>query len=85
MMKHNHLAGKRFLSLLLVSALAFACAIPAAAVEPFGSGVMPTYDEAYYAMLDYYGNLTEGSVVKATHSMAQTALQTTVTTIQSII
>lgn len=65
MMKHNHLAGKRFLSLLLVSALAFACAIPAAAVEPFGSGVMPTYDEAYYAMLDYYGNLTEGSVVKS--------------------
>ena len=65
MMKHNHLAGKRFLSLLLVSALAFACAIPAAAVEPLGSGVMATYDEAYYAMLDYYGNLTEGSVVKS--------------------
>lgn len=65
MMKHNHLAGKRFLSLLLVSALAFACAIPAAAVDPLGSGVMPTYDEAYYAMLDYYGNLTEGSVVKS--------------------
>ena len=65
MMKHNHLAGKRFLSLLLASALAFACALPAAAVEPLGSGVMPTYDEAYYAMLDYYGNLTEGSVVKS--------------------
>lgn len=65
MMKHNHLAGKRFLSLLLVSALAFACTLPAAAMEPLGSGVMPTYDEAYYAMLDYYGNLTEGSVVKS--------------------
>ena len=65
MMKHNHLAGKRFLSLLLASALTFACALPAAAVEPLGSGVMPTYDEAYYAMLDYYGNLTEGSVVKS--------------------
>lgn len=65
MMKHNHLAGKRFLSLLLASALAFACTLPAAAVDPLGSGVMPTYDEAYYAMLDYYGNLTEGSVVKS--------------------
>lgn len=28
-------------------------------------GVKPTYDEAYYAMTDYYGNLTEGSVVKS--------------------
>lgn len=25
----------------------------------------PTCDEAYYAMLDYYGNLTEGSIVKS--------------------
>lgn len=65
MMKHKHPTGKRFLSLLLVSALSFACTLPAAAMEPLGSGVMPTYDEAYYATLDYYGNLTEGSVVKS--------------------
>lgn len=30
-----------------------------------GDGVTPTYDEAYYGTLDYYGNLTEGSVVKS--------------------
>ena len=29
------------------------------------NGVSPVYDEAYYAMTDYYGNLTEGSVVKS--------------------
>ena len=36
--------------------------VPALAVD---DGVKPTYDEAYYAMTDYYGNLTEGSVVKS--------------------
>lgn len=36
--------------------------IPAFAVD---DGVKPTYDEAYYAMTDYYGNLTDGSVVKS--------------------
>jgi len=35
---------------------------PAAAI---GDGVTATYDEAYYAMTDYYGNLTDGSVVKS--------------------
>ena len=34
--------------------------IPAAAI---GDGVTATYDEAYYAMTDYYGNLADGSVV----------------------
>lgn len=33
--------------------------------EEYTSGVVPTCDEAYYAMLDYYGNLQEGSVVKS--------------------
>ena len=36
--------------------------VPALAVD---NGVEPTYDEAYYALTDYYGNLTEGSVVKS--------------------
>ena len=36
--------------------------IPVAAVD---DGVTPLYDEAYYAMTDYYGNLTDGSVVKS--------------------
>ena len=33
--------------------------------EEFGSGVAATCDEAYYGMLDYYGNLQEGSIVKS--------------------
>ena len=36
--------------------------IPVAAID---DGVTATYDEAYYAMTDYYGNLTDGSVVKS--------------------
>ena len=35
------------------------------AAEKIGDGVSPTCDEAYYATMDYYGNLTEGSVVKS--------------------
>ena len=55
---------KNALSLTLAVALAASCALPAAA-EPVGDGVTPTYDEAYYATLDYYGNLLKGSVVKS--------------------
>ena len=58
---HSH----RPLALATALALAGACVVPAAAAEPIGDGVAPTYDEAYYATLDYYGNLTEGSVVKS--------------------
>lgn len=36
--------------------------VPVCAVD---DGVKPIYDEAYYAMTDYYGNLTDGSVVKS--------------------
>ena len=39
--------------------------LPAAAADQIGDGVTPTCDEAYYATLDYYGNLTDGSVVKS--------------------
>jgi len=56
--------ASRRLALLLASAVAAAC-VPVSAAEPIGDGVTPTYDEAYYATLDYYGNLTEGSVVKS--------------------
>lgn len=52
-------------SLSLAAALTVAVTAPALAAEPIGDGVTPTYDEAYYATLDYYGNLTEGSVVKS--------------------
>lgn len=44
-----------------LSALMVLGSIPVAAI---GDGVTATYDEAYYAMTDYYGNLTDGSVVK---------------------
>ena len=45
-----------------LSALMVLGSIPAAAI---GDGVTAPYDEAYYAMTDYYGNLTDGSVVKS--------------------
>ena len=45
-----------------LSALMVLGSIPAAAI---GDGVTATYDEAYHAMTDYYGNLTDGSVVKS--------------------
>lgn len=48
-------------SLALCAALLLG-SVPAYAVD---DGVKPTYDEAYYAMTDYYGNLTDGSVVKS--------------------
>ena len=55
---------KRTLALALAVMMTAASAIPASAA-PIDSGVVPTYDEAYYATLDYYGNLLEGSVVKS--------------------
>ena len=53
---------KRLGALVLAAVTAAACVLPAGAV---GNGVTPIYDEAYYATLDYYGNLLEGSVVKS--------------------
>ena len=62
MMKYNH--KMRALALALAALTVGGCVVPAAAA-PIDSGVTPTYDEAYYATLDYYGNLLEGSVVKS--------------------
>ena len=56
--------NKRTLALAMALLTGVSCVIPAAAA-PIGSGVAPAYDEAYYATLDYYGNLVEGSVVKS--------------------
>ena len=61
-MKYNH--KMRALALALAALTVGGCVVPAAAA-PIDSGVTPTYDEAYYATLDYYGNLLEGSVVKS--------------------
>ena len=55
----------RGMALTMAGALAMTLVPSAAAAEPIGDGVSPTFDEAYYATLDYYGNLTEGSVVKS--------------------
>lgn len=52
----------KLLPLSLALVLGASCVPWAAAV---GDGVAPSCDEAYYATLDYYGNLQEGSVVKS--------------------
>ena len=49
-------------SALAMSAALLLGSVPVCAVD---DGVKPIYDEAYYAMTDYYGNLTDGSVVKS--------------------
>lgn len=56
--------GTRVMALGSAAALA-ATLIPSAAAAEIGNGVHPTFDEAYYATVDYYGNLTEGAVVKS--------------------
>lgn len=47
---------------ILLSALLLLSSVPVYAVS---NGVTATCDEAYYATTDYYGNLTEGGVVKS--------------------
>ena len=61
MRRHN---GKQMLALGMAVVMSAACAVPSLAA-PIDNGVAPTYDEAYYATLDYYGNLMDGSVVKS--------------------
>ena len=62
MARHDY--KKRTLALALAGLMAATCVVPAGAA-PIQDGVAPTYDEAYYATLDYYGNLLDGSVVKS--------------------
>ena len=65
-MKTTRTLGIRSFSGLLAAAVLFTtCIMPASAAGVIGNGVEATYDEAYYATTDYYGNLTEGSVVKS--------------------
>ena len=58
---HDHSRLRRTAALTLSTAILVG-SIPAYAAD---DGVKPTYDEAYYATTDYYGNLTQGSVVKS--------------------
>lgn len=53
----------RGLTLILCAALT-AAVVPCGAAELTGN-VVPSCDEAYYATLDYYGNLSEASIVKS--------------------
>ena len=55
---------KRVAALVLAGLMAGTCWLPVSA-DSIDDGVASTYDEAYYATLDYYGNLLEGSVVKS--------------------
>ena len=55
---------KRVAALVLAGLMAGTCWLPVSA-DSIDDGVVSTYDEAYYATLDYYGNLLEGSVVKS--------------------
>lgn len=59
MRDHPHL---RRTAALTMSAVLLLGTVPVHAVD---NGVKPTFDEAYYATTDYYGNLTNGSVVKS--------------------
>lgn len=56
-------APKRALSLLL--AICMLTSAASAFAQEYTAGITPTYDEAYYGVLDYYGNLTDGSIVKS--------------------
>ena len=60
----RHSKAARLTALTLAALMTATAAVPACAA-PLDGGVTPTYDEAYYATLDYYGNLTQGSVVKS--------------------
>ena len=55
--------GKRVLSAVLCAAVVSGA--PVSAFASSSSSVSPSCDEAYYGTLDYYGNLTDGGVVKS--------------------
>ena len=57
--------SRRLFSLLTAAGLLLSLPGYCAAAEVIDDGVRPVYDEAYYATTDYYGNLTNGSVVKS--------------------
>ncbi len=71
MNKKTH--GMKRVSAGLLAALLLASSGTALAA-PIENGVHVTCDEAYYGTTDYYGNLTEGSVVKSYVVNGQTTL-----------
>lgn len=61
--------NKRIVSGLLALLLALGCALPANA-----AALSASYDETYYATLDYYGGLQESSVVKSYRMGGQSSI-----------
>lgn len=61
-------AGATSLSVLLLTS----CLVPTAS-----AAVSPVLDEAYYGTLDYFGDLTEGSVVKSYRTNGNTVISDT--------
>lgn len=70
-MKQFHVSAlQRFMSLGLVLILTTGLAMPALAAEK----LVPACDETYYATLDYYGVLTDSSVVKTYRTYGNAAI-----------
>lgn len=63
---------KRVLALTLTAALSTALLSPAARAADAAS--TPSFDESYYATLDYYGGLMDASVVKSYQTRGQSKL-----------
>lgn len=66
---------KKSIALALASALLLCAAAPAWAAEPLDGDIHASVDEAYYGTTDYYGNLTEGSIVKSYVVNGQTSIR----------
>ena len=64
-MKQKGRLGRRLTALGLSASMILGSSAAAFAEGEIGNGVYSTYDEAYYVSLDYYGNLTDASMVKS--------------------
>lgn len=64
-MIHRFMSKHKAVRCVGIGALCAALLAANVPVYAVGDGVTPTYDEAYYATTDYYGNLSEGGVVKS--------------------
>lgn len=65
MYSQHRILMRRLTAVALAALAAISAVTPVYAAGILDGNVSPTYDEAYYATTDPYGNLTEGSVVKS--------------------
>lgn len=70
MKARNFQIGRRVLAAAMALVLTLGASIPAAGAQE----IAPTCDETYYAILDYYGALTESSVVKSIRTYGNAVL-----------